>query len=295
MLPSIMFRNLYFYLKVLYLLISRNFIPANLIRDDYDFLSPSYDEYFSFFIKNHSAELVKRLNIEKGVKVLDLACGTGVITAEVEKYVRPSGKITAVDSSAGMISAAKKKAGGDVEFLCADMAEALDGFRENSFDYVTCGWAIGYSRPVELLKKIRQVLKESGKVGIIENKKDTLAVLREAGIKVMRRYPQYIRYLMDLTLRLPKDKRQLEYFYQKSGLKPLELWEGEVKFNFKNGREVLNWVSHTGASAGFDKIMAPEIKDKSDEAFIEIIEKDYKQHGEIVVLHKYVAGIAEKR
>jgi len=287
--------NLYFYLKVLYLLVSGNFIPAYLVRNDYDALSFSYDDYFSSFIKPHSADLVKRLKIEKNTEALDLACGTGVITSEIEKYIRPYGKITAVDFSAGMIGSAKRKQKGDVEFLCLDMKEALKTFRENSFDYVTCGWAMGYSRPIELLKRIRRVLKRNGKVGIIENRKDTLEVLRNTGMKVMRKYPGYIRYLMNLTWRLPGDKRQLESFYKKSGLFPVEIWDGEVEVNFKDGKEVLNWVSHTGASAGFDKIMAPEIKDKCDEAFIEIIEKDYSHQGKITVSHKYVAGIAEKR
>ena len=270
-------------------------MPAEIIKEDYNSLASTYDEYFSNFTRPHSQELVKKLNISNEVTVLDLACGTGTITAELRKYICPKGKIIAVDSSEQMINKAKDKIDEkNVEFTCGDMLEILDRFQENSFDCITCGWAIGYASPLKLLKKIKRVLKQNGKIGIIENRKDTLAPIRETGIKVMQRYPQYIRYVMDLTLRLPRDKGHLERLYKKAGLKSLEVWEGEVKFNLKDGREVLNWVLHTGASAGFDRMMDPKVKDKCDNAFIEIMERDYKTKDGINISHKYVAGIAEK-
>jgi len=290
-----MISKLHFYTKIFYLLASRRLMPAEIIKEDYNSLASTYDEYFSNFTRPHSQELVKRLNINSDVTVLDLACGTGTITAQLREYISPKGKIIAVDSSEEMINKAKEKIDEKtVEFMCGDMLEILDEFQENSFDCVTCGWAIGYAFPLELLKKIKRVLKHNGKIGVIENRKDTLAPLRGTGIKVMQRYPQHIRYVMDLTLRLPRDERHLERLYKKAGLKSLEVWEGEIKFNFKDGGEVLSWVLHTGASAGFDRMMDPKVKDKCDNAFIEIIERDYKTKEGINISHKYVAGIAEK-
>jgi ubiquinone/menaquinone biosynthesis C-methylase UbiE len=270
-------------------------MPPEIIKEDYNSLASTYDQYFSNFTRPHSQELVKKLNISNEVTVLDLACGTGTITAELRKYISQKGRILAVDSSEQMLKKAKEKINDkNVEFICGDMLEILDRFQENSFDCVTCGWAIGYASPPKLLKKIKRVIKQNGIIGIIENRKDTLASLRETGIKVMQRYPQHIRYVMDLTLRLPRDKRYLERLYNKAGLKSLEVWEGEVEFSFKDGREVLNCVLHTGASAGFGRMMDPKVKNKCDDAFIEIIERDHKTKEGINISHKYVAGIAEK-
>jgi len=290
-----MISKLHFYIKIFYLFASRRLIPVEIIEEDYNSLASTYDQYFSNFVRPHSQELVKRLNINNDAMVLDLACGTGTITAELGKYICPKGKIIAVDSSKEMINKAKEKIDEkNVEFICGDMLEMLDEFQESSFDYATCGWAIGYVSPLKLLKKMKRVLKHCGKIGIIENRKDTLSPLRETGIKVMQRYPRYIRYVMDLPLRLPRDEGHLERLYKKAELKPREVWEGEVKFHFKDGPEVLNWVLHTGASAGFDRIMDPEVKDKCDNAFIEIIERDYETKEGINISHKYVAGIAER-
>jgi hypothetical protein len=99
---------------------------------------------------------------------------------------------------------------------------------------------------------------------------------------------------MDLPLRLPKNKAHLEKLFIRAGLKVVDIWDGEVMFNFKDGAEVLNWALHTGASAGFDKVMDPAAKDKCDRAFIEIIERDHKKNGGISIAHKFVAGIAQK-
>jgi len=288
--------GLNFYFKILYLLLTKKIMPQGVIAKDYNSLSAGYDEYFSNYVSSHSREMVKRLSVTSGASSLDLACGTGTITAELAKYAGEKGKITAVDVSRGMIEKAKEKisAAHNVEFICDDMLNAVKNIKNDSLDFVTCGWAIGYSNPLKLLKAIRPLLKQNGKVGIIENRQDTLMPLRCVGIEVMKRYPAYIRYLMVLPFYLPKNKEHLKQFYVSAGFMPLYLWEGEVKFNFKSGRDVLNWVLHTGASAGFDKVMDASIKDKCDEAFIEIMERDYKKHGEITILHKFVAGIAQK-
>lgn len=272
-------------------------VPFNLIKEDYNLLAPTYDEYFSRFVEPSSKELVKKLDIPNNyVTALDLACGTGTIASELTNYIKSNGKITLVDSSERMLERAKEKIGQgkNVEFLLGDMQKLLDKFPNNNFDYVTCGWTIGYSNPLKTLKKVKNILKSNAKVAIIENRRDTLLPIRKTGLKVARKYAKHIQYLMALPLRLPKDKNHLRKMFIKSNLKPIDIWEGEIKFHFNNGQEVLNWALHTGASAGFDRIMDQSIKDKADEAFIDFIEKDYKNVDGINISHNFVAGIAKK-
>ena len=129
-------------------------------------MASTYDQYFSNFTRPHSQELVKKLNINNDVTVLDLACGTGTITTELRKYISKKGKILAVDSSEQMLKEGKEKIDEkNVEFICGDMLEFLDECQENSFNYATCGWAIGYVSPLRLLKKIKRILKHCGKIG----------------------------------------------------------------------------------------------------------------------------------
>lgn len=293
-----MFKALYFYFKIIWLLVTRRTVPSNLIKDDYDLLAPTYDEYFSKFVEPNSKELVRRLDIRNNSAIaLDLACGTGTLTLELNKYIGLRGKIISIDLSEKMIGKAKEKISSknsNVEFLVGDMENTLNGFSSNYFDYVTSGWSIGYSDPLKLSRMISRILRHHGKLGVIENRSDTLSPLKEVALKVARRYPEYIRYIMDLPLRLPQDKSYLKKIFLKSGLKPLEIWEGEIKFHFDDGKEVLNWVLHTGASAGFDRMMDLSVKDRCDDAFIEFMEKDYKNEDGITISHRFIAGIAQK-
>lgn len=284
----------HFYLKIISLLLSRKLISSKTIKDDYNLLSPVYDENFSNRIVSHSQELVKRMNIRNGTSALDLACGTGVITAELKKYIGRNGRLVAIDFSEGMIEVAKKRVCENVEFIEGDVLNKVDAFQNNLFDCITCGWAICYLSPRKILRKMRRILKQSGRVGIIENRSNTLMPLRETALKVMKRFPKHIQYLTMLPFCLPKDCKDLEGLFEKSGLKPIDVWEGEVKFNFKSGIDALNWSLRTGTGAGFNKVMDPNIRKECDEAFIEIIEKDYMTATGINISRKYVAGIAEK-
>jgi len=288
--------GLNFYLKILQLLLTKKIIPQSVITKDYDSLSGGYDEYFSNYVSPYSREMVKRLCVGQGSSCLDLACGTGTITAELARYAGLNGRITAIDVSRGMLKMAKAKIKNEIntQFICGDIFEEIKTIKSESLDFVTCGWAIGYSNPAKLLKDVKRILKPGGKVGIIENRQNTLMPLRETGLKVMRRYRGHIRYLMTLPLRLPKGKEHLSALYVKAGFKPLDIWEGEITFRFKTGKDALDWALHTGASAGFDKVMDASVKDECDRAFAEIIESDYKEDGIITISHKFVAGVAQK-
>jgi len=290
------FHRIYFLLKVGWLLAAGKKVTARTITDDYNELAGRYDEFFSVYMAPHARQLAQRLPFPPGgaLNALDLACGTGTLTRALSERLSSAGVLTAVDLSAKMVEQAQKKMTRPVTFRLEDMTGYIRRAKEASYDAVTCGWAIGYSRPRALIKEMHRVLTPGGVAGIIENRQNTLSEIRETAVKVMMRYPQHIRRMMDLTFRLPRDKEQLGSWFRAAGLKVKELWDGQTEFCFKNGVDVLNWVLHTGASAGFDRVMAPDAKYLCDHAFIKIIEKDYMRDGQIKTAHRFVAGVAQK-
>ena len=60
---------------------------------------------------NVTDELIKLSKIKSGDNVLDLACGTGLVTKKITAKVGVSGKVFAVDTSKTAISIAKKWVG----------------------------------------------------------------------------------------------------------------------------------------------------------------------------------------
>lgn len=102
----------------------------------YDEISSYYDSIFK--VSNDTVEFMKN-SIGKAPKnVLDIACGTGGYTLELEKF---GYDLTAVDLDQKMInklSKKSKKEKNNIKFLQADMTKLLDTFDENTFDSIYC-------------------------------------------------------------------------------------------------------------------------------------------------------------
>ncbi|GIT56465.1 MAG: hypothetical protein Ct9H300mP17_16240 [Candidatus Nitrosopelagicus sp.] len=86
-------------------------------------------------------KLLELSKIKKSDTVLDLACGTGLVTKKLIRKVGSKGQIYAIDSSESAIKIAKKWTGGakNLHFIRAD-AEKVQF--KTKFDAITCQYAL---------------------------------------------------------------------------------------------------------------------------------------------------------
>lgn len=110
-------------------------------------------------------ELIRRALPIDGVHILDLGCGTGVVTREVAKYLRDPGSLSAVDHSADMLEVARSlaaEAGLDVDWVEADAGKLP--FDDNQFDVAFCQQALQFFpyKPAAL-RELHRVLKPGGR------------------------------------------------------------------------------------------------------------------------------------
>ena len=113
-----------------------------------------------------TSKLVQLLNINKGDKVLDLACGTGVVTKKIKLKVGSSGYVVGGDTSVTAIKIAKKWNGyqSNLGFVNID-AENFNFSKP--FDIITCQYALFFfPNAQKALKNIKKNLKKTGKIGI---------------------------------------------------------------------------------------------------------------------------------
>lgn len=113
-----------------------------------------------------TSKLVHLLNINKGDKVLDLACGTGVVTKKIKQKVGSSGYVVGGDTSVTAIKIAKKWNGhqSNLGFVNID-AENFNFSKP--FDIITCQYALFFfPNAQKALKNIKKNLKKTGKIGI---------------------------------------------------------------------------------------------------------------------------------
>jgi ubiquinone/menaquinone biosynthesis C-methylase UbiE len=106
-------------------------------------------------------EIVKWGNIRPDDKVLDIACGTGVVLKEISQYLGPKGILIGIDLSRTALGIAKKSISFQNSSFVEMDAENI-GFNFK-FDKVTCQYGLMFfpdSRKV--LKSIRKILNQDG-------------------------------------------------------------------------------------------------------------------------------------
>ena len=102
--------------------------------------------------------------VGEGERVLDVACGTGVLAREVLSRVGPSGRVAGVDANAGMIAVAKEIAP-EVQ-LHQGKAESLP-FPDESFDAVVSQFGLMFfTDRAQAIQEMLRVLNASGRLAV---------------------------------------------------------------------------------------------------------------------------------
>lgn len=154
--------------------------------------------------------LVEHVGVQRGYSILDVACGTGVVTNRLSQKVGRSGHVIAVDTSVTAIKIAKKfnKGNSNVTFVNSD----AENFSFNhKFDAITCQYALFFfPNSVKALRNMRKNLKKSGKLGIsVHGHRDKVPFFRAI-------YDAVIQFIPDYT---PPGTPDLERFGTKSTLR----------------------------------------------------------------------------
>jgi ubiquinone/menaquinone biosynthesis C-methylase UbiE len=104
-----------------------------------------------------------------GEQVLDVACGTGLVTFEAARTVMPDGAVLGVDLSGRMVEVARQRATDlslpNCRFVRMD-AEAL-ALPDGSFDLALCALGLMYVPDAgRALREMRRVLRPGGRIAI---------------------------------------------------------------------------------------------------------------------------------
>lgn len=112
-----------------------------------------------------TVEIVKLASIKPDDKVLDVACGTGVVSKEISQVLGPQGLLVGIDLSRTALSIAKKSIAFENSNFVEMDAENI-GFRFK-FDKVTCQYGLMFfPDSVKVLKSIKEILKDKGMLAV---------------------------------------------------------------------------------------------------------------------------------
>jgi ubiquinone/menaquinone biosynthesis C-methylase UbiE len=132
-------------------------------------LEPKFTKYRHILqggLSRHSAAVLPRLPITKGMAVLDVGCGWGDMSLQVAERVGPTGRVVGIDCVEGFLKEARKDAAAkglaNVTFQRGDAEVALP---QNEFDYVIARFGtMFFTNPVAALRRMRLALKPGGQM-----------------------------------------------------------------------------------------------------------------------------------
>lgn len=153
----------------------------------------------------HRRQALQMAGLSKGMHLLDIATGTGLVAREALKLTGAQGRVIGLDPSAGMLS----EAGSLSIPLIRALGEKLP-CADNSFDFVSMGYALRHVADLEgLFSEMRRVLKPGGTACVLEITKprSNFAVIP------LRVYMTGVVPLMSRVLRRNKSGADLMKFY----------------------------------------------------------------------------------
>ncbi|MCW9706124.1 class I SAM-dependent methyltransferase [Fodinibius salsisoli] len=145
-------------------------LQRRIQRYGWDRAAPHYETGWQDQLWPAQESLLAEADPQPGESVLDISCGTGLVTIPLAEIVHPGGSVTGIDLSEGMIEKARSRAEykgiGNVHFkhMDAEMLEQAD----NSFDVVICSLGLMYyPNPEKALSEMFRVLKPGGRAAAL--------------------------------------------------------------------------------------------------------------------------------
>jgi len=254
------------------------------ISHSYDRIAGGYDDAWTNHMRDLSASMLDRLDLPKGATCLDLTCGTGYLTTELDR--RTGGRVIGVDASAGMIRTARERHGHACEYVQADIVDYLRALPPKSFDVITCGWGLGYSRPLSVIRHAARVLRPGGELGVIDNSLFSLAEVLWTSILTFAEMPEALTQVM--RVRFLPNSATLAAIMRLNGLAIRHQEDGKRTYTVPDGSSAITRLTATGAAAGFEFAAMEAGRDALFQRFAEILENRYKTNEGVPITHRYL-------
>lgn len=110
-------------------------------------------------------DLVARAEIRPGARVLDVACGTGVVARRAAERAGPRGHVTAADVNPAMLAVARALPSAGAPIECQEVSALELPFAESAFDDVFCQFGLQFLPDRDAaLREMRRVLVPGGRL-----------------------------------------------------------------------------------------------------------------------------------
>ena len=126
----------------------------------------AYERYFVPAIGRPIAQdLIEAAALRRGERVLDVACGTGVVTRLAAECVGDAGSVTGLDVDASMLQIARSAAPAEASIEWRETTAEQMPYEDERFDVVLCQMGLQFIQDkLAALRELRRVLAPGGRV-----------------------------------------------------------------------------------------------------------------------------------
>ncbi len=199
--------------------------------------------YLPALFQQWCAPLLASAEVSPGHRVLDVACGTGVLALALQQAVGTGGSVAGVDNNAGMLAVARSKSA-TIDWR-PGAAETLP-FANNCFDRVLCQFGLMYfENRVAAVREMLRVLRPGGRLtlAVWDGLANNPGLLAEEML-----WQQLFDEEIDEVPYSLGDRSALENLLRQAGVSDLRI---ETRAGLARFDSVRDWI-HTGAAGWTD-------------------------------------------
>lgn len=206
--------------------------------------------------------MLATLNLQKGSKILDVGCGAGKQCFSFHRYLDGDCNITGGDVSEELLEQAKeenRKFDNKITFTELNFNKPFN-FESNSFDLLSCCFAIYYSENIPFtIKEMHRVLKTGGRLfttgPMPDNKKVFYDIIREATGKPIPPMPGSSRFGSEIlnTIKSLFPEVKVELFENPLVFNSAEPFIDYTRASLNEDRRL--WISLFDNKSGFEQVM----------------------------------------
>lgn len=209
----------------------------------------NYQQFFVPSIGRPVAEdLLAVAHLKDGERVLDVACGTGVVTRMAAERVGPKGKVTGLDLNPGMLEVACLATSGglSIEWIEADAASMP--LEDGAFDIAFCQMGLQFvPNKLAALREMHRVLAPGGRVlvSLPGPKPRLFGIMTDA---IAHHFGQEGSTFIDLVFSL-HNAGELRDLFENSGFRDVQIHAGPKRLVVPPPREFLWQYIHSAPLA----------------------------------------------
>lgn len=183
-----------------------------------------------------AADLIAEAALRPGERVLDVACGTGVVTRLASERVGAKGSVAALDVNAGMLTVARTTAPADSQIRWYESTAESMPLPDDAFDAVLCQLGLQFiTDKGAALREMRRVVVRSGRVLVsVPTPTEFWGVVDEALARHLPGAAEFLRAVFALN-----DTVVIERLFRDAGFRDVALRRYDKELHLPSARDFL--------------------------------------------------------